>query len=308
LLFETITELYPLSPEAAESWFRLGQIERAELFLDAAVACFQKAIAHPRAHPRLVALAKLSIGFTGVEKFIVGKWKVRGENGDEGWKTLKGKDFWEVLEETHRYLEGVAREYFGQDESVTAAAKLGIAKIWLLRQFPRLAERTYWEVLKKWGRNDPVLTGLALYGIAVSKVKQGDYEEAIQAFDAFIRRFQAGSTLDGLLVLSEDWRLKARVWKAFLLTGMGQRGAALSELQAAEREGWQLAKNLQGKRKQRVREVLARVRRWQANLLDEMDRRDEAEEILVDTFALLGDTKEGIKALDMLIFLPSRRR
>lgn len=31
-----------------------------------------------------------------------------------------------------------------------------------------------------------MLTGLAQYGIAVAKAKQGDYEKAIQAFDAFI--------------------------------------------------------------------------------------------------------------------------
>jgi hypothetical protein len=88
----------------------------------------------------------------------------------------------------------------------------------------------------------------------------------------------------------------------------GRRDMALSELQAAEREGWQLAKGLQGKRQQRVKEALAKVRRWQAHLLDEIDRREKAEEVLLDTFILLGDTTEGIKALDMLTFLPSRRR
>ena len=169
-----------------------------------------KAIAHPQAHPRLVAMAKLSVGFVGIQKFIAGKWKVRDSNGKEGWRILNGKAFWDVLEEAHRYLEGIAKEYSGQDGSVTAAAKLGVAKIWLLRQLPRLAERVYWEVIKKWGRNDLVLTGLARYGIAVSKAEHGDDKEAIRAFDAFIQKFQVSSALDGLSVLSEDWKLKAR--------------------------------------------------------------------------------------------------
>jgi len=309
LLFETITELYPLSPEAAEGWFRLGQIERADLFLDDAVACFQKAISHPYAYPRLVALAKLSIGFVGIQKFTAGRWKERDSNGKEQWKALEmGKAFWDVLEEARHLLEGIAREYSGQDVSVTAAAKLGVAKIWLLRQLPRLAERTYWEVIKKWGRGDPVLTGLARYGVAVAKAKQGNYEEAIQAFDAFIQNFRAGSALNGLLVLSEDWKLKARTWKAFLLVGTGQRGRALSELQLAEREGWEMAKQLKGDSLKLVRGWIAKVRMWQANLLDEADRPKEAERLLLETFAELGDTPEGQRALTMLWCLPERGR
>jgi tetratricopeptide (TPR) repeat protein len=276
--------------------------------LDEALACFQKTIIHPQAHPRLVAIAKLAVGFVGIKKFVVGKWKVRNGNGKEEWKTLSGKAFWDVLEEAHRYLEGVAREYSGQDASITAAAKLGIAKIWLLRQFPRLAERVYWEVIKKWSGNDPVLVGLARYGVAVSKAKQGDYEEAIKAFDAFIQKFQVGSALDGLLVISEDWKLKARTWKAFLLIGMGQRGMAFSELQLAEKEGREMVKRLKGIARDRVRSWIARVKMWQANLLDEADRIKEAERLLVETFAEFGDIPEGQKALMMLWGLPERGR
>ncbi|MCS7265745.1 MAG: tetratricopeptide repeat protein [Armatimonadetes bacterium] len=308
LLFETVIEIYPSSPEAAESQFRLGQIQRTNLFLDEAIACFQKVIGHPHAHPRLIALAKLSVGFVGIQKFTVGRWKVLNRNGDEGWKVLEGKAFWQVLEETQRYLEGIAREYSGQDTSITAAAKLAIAKVWLLRQIPRLAERTYWEVVKKWGRGEPVLTSLAYYGIAVAKAKQGNYEEAIETFDAFIRGFQVGSALNGLLVLSEDWKLKARTWKAFLLIGTGQRGQAFSELQLAEREGKDMAKRLRGATKDQVRNWIAKVRMWQANLLDETDRREEAERLLIETFTEFGDTPEGLKALTMLWGLPERRR
>ena len=43
--------------------------------------------------------------------------------------------------------------------------------------------------------------------------------------------------------------------------------------------------------------------RWQAHLLDEIDRREEAKEVLLDTFVLLGDTMEGIKSVGYIGFL-----
>lgn len=152
-----------------------------------------------------------------------------------------------------------------------------------------------------------MLTGLARYGVAVAKAKQGDYEEAIQAFDTFIQNFQAGSALNGLLALSEDWKLKARTWKAFLLIGTGQRARALSELQLAEREGREMAKQLKGIARNQVRGWIAKVRMWQANLLDEADRPEEAGRLLLETFAEFGDTPEGQKALMMIWGLPERR-
>jgi len=243
----------------------------------------------------------------GIQKFSAQRWRVR-RNEEESWVALQGRNFWQVLEDSQEQLQNVASKYGRQYRDVTAVAKLAIARIWLLRQFPRLAERTYWEVLKKWAGDDYVLAGLAPYGIAVGKARQDEPEEAFAAFGTFLQTFRPGTTLDGLLSLTEEWRLKARVFRAFLLVGMGQREMALSELQAAEREGWQLAKGLQGKRQRRVKEALAKVRRWQAHLLDEIDRREEAKEVLLDTFVLLGDTMEGIKALDILAFLPSRRR
>lgn len=307
LLFETLTALYPQSPEAAEGWFRLGQIESEDLFLDEALRCFTQVVQHPAASPRLKAIADLFLGLVGIQKFTAQRWRVR-RNGEESWVALQGRNFWQVLEDSQEQLQNVANKYGQQYRDVTAVAKLAIARIWLLRQFPRLAERTYWEVLKKWAGDDYVLAGLARYGIAVAKARQDEPEEAFAAFGIFLQTFHPGTTLDGLLSLTEEWRLKARVFRAFLLVGMGQREMALSELQAAEREGWQLAKGLQGERQRRVKEALAKVRRWQAHLLDEIDRREEAEEVLLDTFILLGDTTEGIKALDMLTFLPSRRR
>jgi hypothetical protein len=47
---------------------------------------------------------------------------------------------------------------------------------------------------------------------------------------------------------------------------------------------------------------------WQANLLDEADRPEEAERLLLETLAELGDAPEGQKALTMLWCLPERRR
>ena len=307
LLFETLTILYPQSPEAAEGWFRLGQIESEDLFLDEALYCFLKSFNIPPPH----LASKPSLTFSWVwwaSRSSLPKDGGCAETGKKFGLLCEDETFGKFLEDSQEQLQNVASKYGRQYRDITAVAKLAIAKIWLLRQFPRLAERIYWEVSKKWAGNDYVLAGLARYGIAVAKARQDEPEEAFAAFGTFLQTFRPGTTLDGLLSLTEEWRLKARIFRAFLLVGMGRRDMALSELQAAEREGWQLAKGLRGKRQQRVKEALAKVRRWQAHLLDEIDRREKAEEVLLDTFILLGDTTEGIKALDMLTFLPSRRR
>jgi tetratricopeptide (TPR) repeat protein len=62
LLFETLTALYPQSPEAAEGWFRLGQIESEDLFLDEALCCFTQVVNIPPPH----LASKLSLTFSWV--------------------------------------------------------------------------------------------------------------------------------------------------------------------------------------------------------------------------------------------------
>lgn len=69
-----------------------------------------------------------------------------------------------------------------------------------------------------------------------------------------------------------------------------------------------MAKQLKGVSLKRVRGWIAKVRMWQANLLDEADRAKEAERLLLETFAELGDTPEGQRALMMIWGLPERRR
>lgn len=69
-----------------------------------------------------------------------------------------------------------------------------------------------------------------------------------------------------------------------------------------------MAKRLKGFARDRVRGWIAKVKMWQANLLDEADKPKEAERLLVETFAEFGDTPEGQKALMMLWGLPERGR
>ncbi len=76
LFFETVVELFPESPEAAEGLFRLAHLDIREHFFDDAQRRFEQVVNHHAARPDFIARAKLQLGFVDIMKFFTRQWWV----------------------------------------------------------------------------------------------------------------------------------------------------------------------------------------------------------------------------------------
>lgn len=298
LLFESVIELFPESPEAAESLFRLAHLDIRERYFDDAQRHFEQVVKHPSAHPDFVARAKLQLGFVDIMKFFTCRWWRRETGGEERMVELSKQEAWQHLERAKSTLEAVASEYTTKDSTVVAVAKLGIGEIYLLQKQPRLAERIYWEIVRKWGAKELPLLLLAHYGIGIAKVAQDDEENALEHFQWVIQNFSVGGVLENMVFVPPDLKVKARLWKVNCWMANGQKDKALSEAQVAEQEGRALlAKTNLEIHRQNLRRWITRARLWQGALLREIGRNQEAEKILLDTISEFGDLPESDKSL-----------
>ncbi|MDW8029739.1 MAG: hypothetical protein RMK94_15270 [Armatimonadota bacterium] len=236
LLFDSVVKLFPESSESAEGLFRLAHLDIREQFFDDAQRRFEQVVNHPSAHPDFIARAKLQLGFWDIMKFFTRRWRVR-ETGEERLVELSGQEAWKHLARAKSTLKAIASEYAAKDAIVVAVAKLGIAEIYLLQKQPRLAERTYWEIVQKWGAKEIPLLLLAHYGIGVAKKAQDDEEGALKHFDWVIQNFSVGGVLENMVFVFPEFKVKARLWKVNCWVAAGQRGYALAEAQIAEQEG-----------------------------------------------------------------------
>jgi len=298
LLFESVIELFPESPEAAESLFRLAHLDIRERYFDDAQQRFEQVIKHPSAHPDFVARAKLQLGFVDIMKFFTRRWWRREAGREEQMIELSGREAWQHLEKAKSTLEAVASEYANKNNTVVAVAKLGIGEIYLLQKQPRLAERIYWEIVRKWGVKELPLLLLAHYGIGVAKVAQSDEENAIGHFQWVVQNFSIGGVLENMVFVPPDFKVKARLWKVNCWVANGQKDDALLEAQIAEQEGRELLMKVTlENHRQSLRRWIAKARLWQGALLREIGRNQEAEKILLDTVAEFGDLPESDKSL-----------
>ncbi len=211
---------------------------------------------------------------------------------------ISGQEAWWCLERAKSTLEAVASEYAAKDAIVVAVAKLGIAEIYLQQKQPRLAERIYWEIVRKWGTKEIPLLLLAHYGIGVAKKAQDDEEGALEHFEWVIQNFSIGGVLENMIFVFPEFKVKARLWKVNCWVAAGQKNFALTEAQIAEQEGRALlVKTTSETHRQALRRWIAKARLWQGALLREIGRSKEAEKLLLDTVAEFGDLPEGDKSL-----------